>query len=110
MPQPYKKIKHPERQRLIAIITVAIVVFSAWLILSPHGAVRYYRLSHALQTMANENQQLANENKELTKEIYRLRNDRAHQEMVARQQFGMLKKNEMVFDFSNEKKKDKEEE
>ena len=110
MPPSYKKIKRPERQRLIAVIAALVTVLTAWLAFSPYGAVRYYRVHREMRSVQADNQRISKENKELAKEIYRLKSDRAYQEAVARQNFGMIKKNEMVFDFSGEKKKGKEKE
>lgn len=110
MPKPYKKIQRPERQRLIALIAAVSLAFAAWLAFSPHGAMRYYRVSRDLRTARAENQRITAENKELAEEIHRLKNDRAYQEDMARRNFGMVRKNEMVFDFSSEKKKEKEKE
>lgn len=110
MPKPYKKIQRPERQRLIAIFVVMVIGFSAWLAFSPHGAVHYYRVRRDLRSAIAENQRIGAENKALAKEIHRLKSDRAYQEDTARRTFGMIKKNEIVFDFSSEKKKDKKEE
>lgn len=110
MPLPHKKIKRPERQRLFALLGLMVLVFSAWLLFSPYGAVRYYRVGSHLRTAKAENQRVAAENKQLATEIRRLRNDRTYQEAVARKDFGLIRKNELLFDFSGEKKKDKEEE
>jgi cell division protein FtsB len=110
MPKPYKKIRRPERHRLIAVIAVTFLAFAAWLAFSPHGAMRYYRVSRDLRTAKAENQRITAENKELAKEIHRLKNDRAYQEDMARRTFGMVRKNEIVFDFGSEKKKEKEKE
>jgi cell division protein FtsB len=42
-------------------------------------------------------------NEELRLEIERLQNDRAYLERIAREEHGMLKENERVFDFSGKK-------
>lgn len=110
MPLPHKKIKRPERQRLILICSTLLLGFAGWLVLSPYGAVRYYRLQREVRAVKDDNQRITAENKALAKEIHRLRHDRSYQEEVARRDFGLMKRNEMVFDFSGEKKKGKEEE
>ena len=47
------------------------------------------------------------ENKEISEAIERLQSDEEYLEQVAREEHGMLKENEMVFDFGKEKKKKK---
>ena len=48
---------------------------------------------------------LEQQNRDLQAEIEQLKNDAEYLEQVAREKHGLLKKNEMVFDFSKEKKK-----
>ncbi|MEW6594893.1 MAG: septum formation initiator family protein [Thermodesulfobacteriota bacterium] len=110
MPLPYKKIRRPERQRWLAFFAVLVLAFAAWLTFSPYGAVRYYRVHRDLRAATAENQRIRTENEQLAAENARLRSDRAYQKEVARRNFGMVGKNEMVFDFSSERKKGRDEE
>ncbi len=112
MAKSYKKIRRPERRRLVALLVMVLLAFSAWILFSPYGAIRYYRVSRDLRAVKSETQRIDAENKDLAAEIHQLKTDRSYQESVARSTFGMVKKNEIVFDFSgekSEKKKEKEE-
>jgi cell division protein FtsB len=76
---------------LVALLAVL------WLTLSPWGAVGYFRLRHELAELRAANLELAAINRGLEEEIVRLKNDPAYLEKVAREQYGLLKKNELVY-------------
>jgi len=52
-----------------------------------------------------ENKNLEQRNVQLRREIDRLQNDDAYLEELARKKYGLLKKNEMVFEFKSSQKK-----
>ena len=93
------------RKRRLAVIALIFLVFAVWHIASPYGARRYYQISRELAAMQEENTRLQAENKQLRTEIHRLKNDPVFLEEVARQQHGLIKRNEILFDFSDGKKK-----
>ncbi len=63
------------------------------------GLVRLLEQRKALDRIERENRRLLRENEALEKEIYLLRNSRAYQEKVAREEYGYVRKGERVFTF-----------
>jgi cell division protein FtsB len=58
-----------------------------------------------LQAILAQNEQLREANTALRQEIDKLRNDPAYLEEVARRQFGLIKKNEVIYEFPKKKKR-----
>ena len=59
-----------------------------------------------LASLEAEQEMLTQQNKEMKQNIERLQSDKEYLEQVAREKHGMLKDNEMVFDFAKKKKKE----
>jgi len=57
-------------------------------------------LRQEVAAVKNEATSLAEQNSALAEEIRRLKKDPAYLEDVARDEFGLIKKNEMIFDFT----------
>lgn len=66
---------------------------------------KYFKLRNRISTLSLEVKELQEQNLELTTEIEKLKNDKKYLEEVARSKFGLLKKNEIVFDFKESPKK-----
>lgn len=108
---PVKKsgtLSRRERKILLRIILLAVIVASGWVVFAPgSGLYHYHRLQGEIQRLAAKNDELQARNRELSREIDRLQHDDAYIENLARQKYGMLKKNEMVYRFREPKKKEK---
>lgn len=79
-----------------------------WLIFAPGSGFFYlHRRSNYLATLERESTGLVQENSDMARDIERLQSDDEYLEQVAREEHGMLKGNEMVFDFSKKSKKSK---
>jgi cell division protein FtsB len=92
------------RKRQIFLITgIITLLVLLWLTLSPWGVVSFFRLRHDLAEMRTGNRELTETNRALEKEIDRLKNDRAYLEKVAREQYGLLKKNEVIYQYPPKK-------
>ena len=74
------------------------------------GKGLYFLRKQKIQVAAlnAEKQELVEKNNALREEIKRLKTDVHYLEEVAREQHGLLKKDEMVFDFSPKEQKKKE--
>ncbi len=84
---------------LVSVLILFVVVYFA-----PYGARNYFNLQNELSVINNEIAELTLENKQLKNEIDRLKNDENYIQEVARKKYGMLKKDELIFDFSKKKK------
>lgn len=88
----------------------AVIVLSAfvWLLIAPdYGVLSLLRKRSELQKLQQEAEHLTLENKRLELEIDRLKNDPEYLEQVARRDYGLLKTNERVYDFSGKDSKKK---
>jgi len=80
---------------LAAGVTALLAVL--WLIFSPWGAISYFRLQRELAEARDRNLELTATNGRMQSEIARLKTDSTYLEKVARDQYGLLRKNEVVF-------------
>lgn len=82
-----------------------VIMAFAWLIFAPHSGIWALLQQHSRRKVLEEKTAaLEADNKALEKEIEQLRKDPAYLEDVARREHGLLKKNEYIYDFSQQKK------
>ena len=99
--KPKKKLTPLQENRLLKIVIALIVVAVIWLLFAPGtGVYSLIRLRAKTTELEQQTQTLLRTNEELRAEIERLKHDQAYLEQVAREKYGLLKKNERVFDFS----------
>lgn len=80
-----------------------------WVLFAPgSGVVAMFKKRQELRRLQEKTVQLEEDNKKLQSDIDRLQHDSGYLEEIARKDYGLLRKNERVFDFSK-KKADKEE-
>jgi len=100
-----QQLAHQERKRFWLVCLLVVLALGGWLFFSPHGLVRYGKLKRQLEAVRAENEALAAHNKALAAEIAKLENDPAYLEWLARKEYGLVRKNEMIFDFPRRGKK-----
>jgi len=87
-----------DRNKKIAALTaLASVVLLLWLLFSPWGLIANHRLKEQLAETSERNQELTAANNRMQQEIERLKSDTTYLAKVAREQYGMLRKNEVVY-------------
>lgn len=88
-------------------IAVAFAVVSLlWIVFAPErGLFHLDKRSKYLAELEAESSGLVQENSDMTRDIERLQSDGEYLEQVAREEHGMLKDNEMVFDFNEKEEK-----
>ena len=100
-------VKQKKKIWKIPLIVICILApLATWLGFSDHGFVHLYRTEMERQAYIERIRQLTEENQALLDEINRLRTDKDYIESVARKQFNMIKKNEVIYRFESEKKSD----
>jgi cell division protein FtsB len=88
-----------ERTLPIAILFIALVSVPV-LILEPEGFPRLRGLEKEFDDVTTENEELRREVDRLRIEVRELRDDPAAVERIARGELGMVRKNEVVFQFA----------
>jgi cell division protein FtsB len=83
----------------IAILSLAVVAVPV-LVLAPDGLPRLLSMQKDLADVRSENKQLRHDVGQLRVEVRRLREDPAAIERIARDELGMVKKNDVVFQFA----------
>jgi cell division protein FtsB len=89
-----------ERVLPVAVLVVA-VVGAPILIFSPQGLSRLRALERELADVEEENAQLAREIEALRGRVARLRDDPTAVERIARDNLGLVRQTEVVFQFPN---------
>jgi len=94
-----------ERKKILLLSLFILLLGGGWIVFGPYGVIKFYNLRNELKIINARNQQLKEENEALQKEIHRLTKDQAYIEEVARKKFGLIKKNEIIFEFEERRKK-----
>jgi cell division protein FtsB len=93
-----KREKRTLRRFTLAVIVLALL----FLIFVPgRGLLTHRSLKKEVRTLAHDNKMLQQRNIELAEEIERLKNDEAYLEHVAREKYGLLKKNEEIYELKS---------
>jgi len=102
--KPKQKLSPLQRRKLIKFVVVIVLLAFLWVFFSPNAGV-WTVIQHRseLHQLQEETIQLEQENAALQSEIDQLQNDPAYLEEIARKKYGLLKKNERVFDFSKKR-------
>ena len=81
---------------LISIVAFLLVSLFFFIIFSEHGLMDLNLLKNEKNSLIQRNEQIARENLSLSVEISRLENDPKYIENVARQELGMIGKDELI--------------
>lgn len=86
------------RWKVMFILALALALgMIAYTLLGPGGGGKRAQLQAELDRIQEENRRLAGENRRLTIEVQALKSRRDYLEKVARDELGLVKKDEMVF-------------
>lgn len=91
----------------VLIIAWLVIFFSllVCIIFGERGAIDLYRLKSESDRLARTNAVLKKENQKLYRNIDRLKNDLKYIEEVAREDLGMVARDEVIYQFKEEKEK-----
>lgn len=85
----------------LGIFVIAMLIF--WHLFSSYGLMGYFHLKNDLAALQAENDRLQGQNRQLLLDIKRFSEDDAFFSEIARKQHGMIKKNEIIFDFDRKR-------
>lgn len=94
------------RRITLTAAVVALALLLAIIVLGDNGVLELLRLQDTRQTLRKENADLSRENLQLYRTIDRLQNDSAYVENVARRELGMIRADELIFQFPTHAKSD----
>ena len=96
----HSKLSPLQRSRLIKVVAVLIVLALSWLLFAPEmGLISLQKERNRLEALRQQKQELEQQNAALQQEIDKIYSDIDYFERLAREKHGLLKKNEMLFDF-----------
>jgi cell division protein FtsB len=81
-------------------VVVFIVMMGLFTIYGDRGLLHLSRLNHEIKRMETTNESFREENKALKKEIFLLKNNREYLEETIRKEVGLVRKNEVVYQFN----------
>mgnify|MGYP001552465207 CR=1 FL=1 len=104
--KPRQKLTPLQQKRLLKISAILLLAAIVWLFFAPDmGLLSWREKQSEFQQLQERKVQLEKENDMLRQEIERIEGDIEYFEKLAREKHGLLKKNEVLFDFSKDKKK-----
>ncbi len=99
--RPRPNLSNIQEGRVIKIVCVLVIIALLWIFFAPGaGIVTFISKRAELKKLQKQTAQIEQQIDVLQKKIDRLNNDPSYLEDVARREFGLLKKNEKVYDFS----------
>lgn len=87
---------------IVGIIVLLLLQYSLWF--SPNGILSSYRLKHKMHDLKQQNSAITKKNNQLKQDIEQLKHDPAAVAKKARDNFGMIQKNETYYDIVGDKK------
>ena len=96
----FKQFSPAEKKQFLYIGLFLLVLVLLWVLIAPKkSTLHLIRAKQELDAIQAENKRLEDENALLRKEIDKLKHDPAYLEEKARKDYGLLKKNEMLYKF-----------
>lgn len=86
---------------LIYLFSTLIVLLALITVIGERGVLHLWRLRGEKNRLDEQNFRLQKENEALRQRIYRIRNDNAYLEKLAREELNLVRPGEIVYRFSN---------
>ncbi len=94
------------RRRLYLIPAAVILFILFFTIFGERGLLRIYELNREKSELSVRGEALIQENERLKREIEALKTDRRYLESIARKDFGLVRPNEIVYQFPSAAKQE----
>jgi len=92
------------KKLLSLILIVILLALLALTVFGQRGLLHMSRLKAELRLFEESNQRLQKENMELKKQIEQLKHDRRHLEDLARDELGLARENELIYELKKKHK------
>ena len=86
-------------RRYFIIPAAVILFFLSFTVFGERGVLRIYRLSQEKEEIEQKAARIRAENEQLRREIEALKSDRRYLESIARKEFGLVRPNEIIYQF-----------
>lgn len=87
-------------RRFFLIPAVIILFILFFTVFGERGVLRIYRMTQEKEEIQKKAEQIKTENEQLKREIEALKSDRRYLESIARKEFGLVRPNELIYQFS----------
>jgi cell division protein FtsB len=87
------------RKRIYLIPAGAIIFIMFFTIFGDRGLLRIYHMNREKEETLKRLEELKSENEKLKREIEALKSDRRYLESIARRDFGLVRQNEIIYQF-----------
>lgn len=94
------------RKYILPMLAITFILY--FTVFGDRGLLRIYHLNKEKQEVQKRLETLKGENLKYVREVDALKNDRRYLESIARRDFGMVRKNEIIYQFPPRSKADKE--
>ncbi len=104
--KPRQSQRHKQQNNKLVLLTLLAVICTLllYIFFAPgKGLHQQKQLKNDIINLAEKNNLLSKKNIQLQKDIKKLENDPEYIEEVARKKHGLLKKNEIIFEFNSGK-------
>ena len=92
------------QKRMYVIPALAVAFILYFTVFGERGLLRIYHLNREKQQVEQRLEAIRGENMKLVREVDALKNDRRYLESIARRDFGMVRKNEVIYQFPPQQK------
>lgn len=100
-------LKPPFQKRIYLIPAGCIAFILFFTVFGDKGLLRIYELRNDKKRIDSRLTEAKTENEKLKLEIVALKSDRRYLESIARKDFGLVRSNEVIYQFPQEKKQEK---
>ncbi len=106
MKNEWKKINTTKKGKTYFLLAsgVLLFIFLGIALFGEHGIIDTLRIYREVKILEGRIEKIQDENKQLEEEIARLKNDKKYIEKIARENLGMVGKNEIIYFFDANKK------
>ncbi len=94
------------RKRMYLLPAGGILFILFFTVFGERGLLRIYHMKQEQQEIQKRLEELKSENEKLKREIEALKSDRRYLESIARKDFGLVRPNEVIYQFSSQDKVD----